>query len=117
MAGMGAASGMSQRALWDNITAVLGSTEEGARQALWQAVLTAVNAEAVFAPLTYVRNRAVLNKAVAGFQFGSALYDVPVAGLNLLTSSAESSRAAAVPPVLVFVLVAAAMVKAALECI
>lgn len=76
-------SGMSKAALDSDITAVLSTLDDAARTATWKRILTVVNTEALFAPLTYMATRAVVQPRVAGFVFGPQQFDVPLAGVSV----------------------------------
>jgi hypothetical protein len=70
LAGMGAGSGVSKSQLDGLITSALSQMDATLRQGLWTQILTAVNADALFAPLTYMTTRAVVRPEVSGFTFG-----------------------------------------------
>ena len=55
--------------------------DDGARRAAYSEVLTILNNEAVFLPLTRKKNVAVVNSRVSGFKFGAMEFDIPVANL------------------------------------
>ncbi len=71
LARMGAGSGMNKTQLDANITSALAELDATRRQALWTQILTAVNVDAIFAPLTYMTTRAVVRPEVSGFAFGA----------------------------------------------
>jgi nickel transport system substrate-binding protein len=66
-----------------DITSVFTMLDEDLRATTWKRILTVVNTEALFAPLTYMTNRAVMQQAVAGFVFGQQQFDMPLAGVTL----------------------------------
>jgi ABC-type transport system substrate-binding protein len=68
---MGAGSGVNKTQLDALITSELAELDATRRQALWTQILTAVNADAAFAPLTYMTSRAVVRPGVFGFAFGA----------------------------------------------
>jgi hypothetical protein len=68
---MGAGSGVTKTQLDALITSALAELDTTRRQALWTQILTAVNVDAVFAPLTFMTSRAVVRPEVAGFAFGA----------------------------------------------
>jgi ABC-type transport system substrate-binding protein len=61
---------VTKAALDQLITGALAEMDSTRRQLLWTQILTAVNTEAVFAPLTFMSSRAVVRPEVAGFAFG-----------------------------------------------
>lgn len=80
-------SGVSKAALDADITAVFISLDETLRIATWQRILTVVNTEALFAPLTYMTTRAVVRAEVSGFTFGQQQFDLPLTGVSLQSAS------------------------------
>jgi len=55
---------------------------DAARQAAYDSLLTTLHEEAVFLPLTRKKNVAIINSSrVAGFQFGSSEFDMPIAAM------------------------------------
>ena len=70
LAKMGDGSGVNKTRLDALITSALQELDPTRRQAFWQQILTAVNAESAFAPLTYMTSRAVVRPEVSGFAFG-----------------------------------------------
>ena len=66
-----------KKALDQAITDVLVSTDETKRQNLYTYILTTLNDEAVYIPLTYERNRAVFVKNLKGVTFNPSQYDIP----------------------------------------
>ena len=84
-------TGATKAALDSDISAVLTELDDASRATEWQRILTVTNREALFAPLTYMCTRAVLQPNVAGFAFGPQQFDVP---LNSVTMAAPSSGAA-----------------------
>jgi hypothetical protein len=49
----------------------------------WKAILTAVHEQAIYLPLTYMTNTAVMNRRLENFKFGAQQFDIPVAQLRL----------------------------------
>lgn len=70
LAGMGAGSGVSKAQLDGLITESLAVLGDTFLQQLYTQILTAVNSDAVFAPLTYMTTRAVVRPEVSRFAFG-----------------------------------------------
>ena len=70
LAGMGAGSGVNKTKLDGLITESLGEQGDTFLQGLYTRILTAVNDDAVFAPLTYMTTRAVVRPEVSRFAFG-----------------------------------------------
>ena len=52
--------------------------DDDERQAQYDLVLTTLHDEAIFLPLTYRKNIAVVNSRVSGFAFGSTEFDIPI---------------------------------------
>jgi nickel transport system substrate-binding protein len=91
LAGMGARSNVTKGALDALITAALSELDTTTRQALWTSILTAINLDFLFAPLTYMTTRAASRRGVVGLTFGAQQFDFPVGSLDVLTSSSLSS--------------------------
>lgn len=75
-----AQQGLPDKAIIDEkITAVLTSTDETERQALYKEILTRLHEEALYLPLTYESNKAIYNKSLKGVEFAPSQYEVPFA--------------------------------------
>ncbi|MBS3994150.1 MAG: nickel ABC transporter substrate-binding protein [Alkaliphilus sp.] len=73
-----AQQGLNDKAAIDEaITAILVSTDESARQALYKDVLTRLHEEALYLPLTYERNKAIYRKGLSGVTFSANPFEVP----------------------------------------
>ncbi len=59
------------------IGAVLISTEESERAALWRSLLTTLHEQAVYLPLSYKTMIAVARPEVTGLSFGATEYEIP----------------------------------------
>jgi len=78
----GMRSPMTSAQLAANITLALASNDEPTRASAWSAILTAVHAQAIYLPLSFVRNTAVVSRSVTGFEFGSLQFDIPLVQLQ-----------------------------------
>lgn len=77
-----AQQGLEDKAKIDEeITHILTSTDETARQELFDSVLTSLHEDAVYIPLTYECNKALYTKELSGVHFGTDQYDVPFADM------------------------------------
>lgn len=76
-------TGVNKAALDADITAVFTELDDIARAATWQRILTVVNKEALFAPITYMTTRAVMRADLSGFKFGPQQFDLPLAQVSL----------------------------------
>jgi nickel transport system substrate-binding protein len=76
-------TGVNKAALDADITAVFTMLDETVRATTWRRILTVVNKEALFAPLTYMTTRAVMRAAVTGFAFGPQQFDLPLTRVSL----------------------------------
>lgn len=66
-----------KKALDQAITDILVSVDEAERQRLYRYVLTTLNDEAVYIPLTYEKNRAVFAKNLKGVTFNMSQFEIP----------------------------------------
>uniref|UniRef100_A0A7S2CRM7 Solute-binding protein family 5 domain-containing protein n=1 Tax=Octactis speculum TaxID=3111310 RepID=A0A7S2CRM7_9STRA len=73
--------GMNKTDFYKLIRSLSAITDADARQNAYTEVLTLLNEEAIFLPLTHKRNIAVVGTGVSGFEFGSTEFDIPVAQL------------------------------------
>ncbi len=65
------------------ISQVLRSTDPAQRAEQWRAIMTAVHEQAIYLPLTFKTNVAVVSARVENFQFGASEFDIPVRQLRL----------------------------------
>lgn len=78
-----AQSGLPMKAEIDQkIGEVLLSTDEKARQQLYRDILTTLHEQAVYLPISYSTNIAVLHKNLSGFQFMPQANQVPLSKLS-----------------------------------
>jgi nickel transport system substrate-binding protein len=78
-----ALSGLPMKAEIDQkIGKVLLSTDETARQQLYRDILTTVHEQAVYLPISYSTNIAVLHKNLSGFEFMPQANQVPLSKLS-----------------------------------
>lgn len=78
-----AQSGLPMKAEIDRkIGEVLISTDETARQQLYREVLTTLHEQAVYLPISYSTNLAVLHKNLTGFEFMPQANQVPLSKLD-----------------------------------
>lgn len=78
-----AQSGLPMKAEIDRkIGEVLLSTDENARQQLYRDILTTLHEQAVYLPISYSTNLAVLHKNVSGFEFMPQANQVPLSKLS-----------------------------------
>ena len=61
----------------------LKTTSESERAELFKYVLTTLQDEAVYIPVTYETNRVIFNDRVKDVKFGTSLYEVPYYSMNL----------------------------------
>jgi nickel transport system substrate-binding protein len=87
MAQQGMQSPMTQQQLNDTITKVLTDTDEPSRQRGWTSILTALHEQAIYLPLSYVRNLAVTNNALEGMTYVSVIVIICRAALLWLAAS------------------------------
>jgi hypothetical protein len=73
--------GMDLADFRSTVRALATITDEVEQQDAYTDVLTLLNEEAVFLPISHKRQIAVTSKGVSGFQFGTTEYDIPVAQL------------------------------------
>eukprot|EP00877_Chromochloris_zofingiensis_P012495 jgi/Chrzof1/749/Cz01g27080.t1 len=64
--------------LSERISAVLLTTNEADRSEQWADILTILHEQAVFMPLSYMVNVAIVNKRYENFQFGAQQWDLPL---------------------------------------
>lgn len=76
-------TGATKAALDTDITAVFTMLDESLRVATWTRILSVVNQEALFAPLTFMTTRAVMRTELSGFTFGPQQFDLPLARVSL----------------------------------
>ena len=67
----------------ESILKGLKTTSESERAELFKYVLTTLQDEAVYIPVTYETNRAIFNDRVKNVKFGTSLYEVPYYSMNL----------------------------------
>lgn len=84
-------SGFTKAQFDSLITTVFTELVDSVRADLWQSILTVVNKEALFAPLTYMTTRAVMRKEVSGFVFGSQQFDLPLTQVSIVGSTGGGS--------------------------
>jgi len=78
-----AQSGLAMKAEIDRkIGEVLLSTDETARQQLYREILTTLHEQAVYLPISYSTNIAVLHKNLGGFEFMPQANQVPLSKLS-----------------------------------
>jgi nickel transport system substrate-binding protein len=78
-----AQSGLPMKAEIDRqIGEVLLSTDETTRQQLYREILTTLHEQAVYLPISYSTNVAVLHKNLSGFEFMPQANQVPLSKLN-----------------------------------
>jgi nickel transport system substrate-binding protein len=75
-------TGATKAGLDADITAVFTMLDEPSRVTTWTRILTVVNREALFAPLTFMTTRAVMQADVSGFTFGPQQFDLPLARVS-----------------------------------
>ena len=79
-----AQQGLPEKAKIDeSILKGLKTTSESERAELFKYVLTTLQDEAVYIPVTYETNRAIFNDRVKNVTFGTSLYEVPYYSMNL----------------------------------
>jgi nickel transport system substrate-binding protein len=113
LAGMGARSNVTKGALDALITAAISELDPTTRQALWTSILTAVNLDFVFAPLTYMTTRAASRRGLVGLAFGAQQFDFPVGSLDVPMPTNGAAPAASAAVATTVVAAAAAIVFAA----
>ena len=107
------------------VLAVLTESNQTTRQAEWTVILQALHSSAVFFPLTYVANQAVWSQRLAGVQFGTTQYDLPMGGVQCVPyeqqssapqSSSSSSSSSSVPGWAIALLVIGLVAMVAAAC-
>ncbi len=68
----------SNETLFAMIDDVLTTMDESARAALWAKILTVVHEQAMFVPLSYFINVAIINNRYKNFAFGGQQWDLPL---------------------------------------
>jgi nickel transport system substrate-binding protein len=96
LAGMGPASNISKAALDNLITAALSEFDAAKAQQTWTSILTAINLDAAFAPLTYMTTRAVARQGIQGLSFGAQQFDMPLFDLGEASASSSAPATAGV---------------------
>ena len=66
----------------DEISKVLVSTNEAERAAEYKEILTYINEEHVYVPLSYSKTKAVANKKLKGVTFEESQYEIPFASMS-----------------------------------
>jgi nickel transport system substrate-binding protein len=94
LAGMGAGSNVTFEQLDGMIGAALSELDPTRATAAWTAILTAVNLDAAFAPLTYMTTRAVARPGLVGLALGPQQFDMPLGGLGFPATSGGPRRGA-----------------------
>lgn len=61
---------------------VLLTTDETSRQQLYRDILTTLHEQAVYLPISYSTNVAVMHKELSGFEFMPQANQVPLSQLN-----------------------------------
>jgi nickel transport system substrate-binding protein len=87
------AAPMNKTELDQAITDVLATEDETQRQEIWTRILTAIHEQAIYEPISFMRNTAVMNQGFENFLFGGQQFDIPVAQLRA-TNSAEGAATA-----------------------
>ncbi|KAG7671861.1 putative Nickel-binding periplasmic protein [Nannochloris sp. 'desiccata'] len=79
----GLAEPMNKTELDETISRVLLTENIEERTELWKKILTAIHEQAIYLPISYLANTAVINRRLDGFEFGKSQFDIPAHKLRL----------------------------------
>lgn len=91
----GLAYPMNKTQLDGAIADALAAEGAEAQAAAWEGILTAIHEQAIYLPLSFMTNPAVYGSRLAGFEFGSQQFDIPVQQLRVAGGLREAEAAAA----------------------